>query len=199
MAGQMTNRLLITICLACLIIILVLMAVLFRSAAVDIGALENIDGIPFPLVANQPLVTEKLAHTDLYLKQSRFAQRLTIAITFTPMAITALDVGVRENSFWLGYNKINICCSSEELAHSSTSITKTINIPITDKLADQDGSLDLMFFAANPTSQAVEDEGISDRTSWLLNNLSVVSHPALPDMASLRDYLRSALTRERAL
>lgn len=193
------NRLLLTICLACLAIILLLVAALFRSAPIDFGALENIDGIPFPLVANQMLVTEKLAHTDLYLKQSRFAQSLAIVLTFTPMATTGLDVGVRENSFWLGYNKINICCSSEELAHPSTPITKTINIPITDKLADQDGSLDLMFFAANPTSQSTEDEGTSDRTSWLLNNLSVVSHPTLPDMASLRDYLRSALTRERAL
>lgn len=193
------NRLLLTICLASLVILILLTAVFFRSISVDTGAQENIDGIPFPLVANQPLITEKLSHTDLYLKQSRLAKSLSITIVFTPMAITALDVGVRENSFWLSYNKINICCSAEELAHPSTSITKTINIPITDKLADQDGSLDLMFFAANPASQAAEDEGISDQTMWLLNNLSVVSHPALPSLVSLRDYFRSALTRERAL
>ena len=195
----MMNRLILTIYLVCLFIVLLLLASSFRPTQVAIGSLENIDGIPFPLVANQPLVTEKLAHTDLYLKHSRLARSLSLTITFTPMAITALDIGVRENSFWLSYNKVNICCSSEELANPSTPVTKTIAIPITDKLADQDGSLDLMFFATNPTNQTTEDEGVNDRTKWLLNELSIVSHPAVPDLASMRDYLRSTLHRERAL
>jgi hypothetical protein len=178
---------------------LLLITIFLRSTPVVIGLVENSDGIPFPIVDGHPLVTEKLAHTDLYLKHSRFARSLSLTTTFTPMTITALDLGLRENSFWLSYNRINICCSSEELANPSTIITKTIVIPITDKLADQDGSLDLMFFATNPTSQTTEDEGVNDHTKWLLNGLSVVSHPAVPDLASMRDYLRSTLTRERAL
>ncbi len=181
------------------LIILFLAANFFRSSSVAAGSLENIDGIPFPLDANRPLVTEKLAHADLYLNHSRFARRLELSITFTPLGLTGLAVGIRDNSFWLSYNKINLCCSEAELAQPNIPLTKLITIPVTDKLADQDGSLDLMFFATYPNSQLTEDEGVYDRTQWLLNNLTIINRPAWPDLSSLRDFIKSSLLRERAL
>lgn len=170
----------------------------WRSRLVDTSDLENIHGIPFPTYANQALITEKLAHTNLYLRHSRLARRLDLTVSFTPTAITSLSVGIRDNPFWLSYNKINLCCTAAELANPAV-LTKTVTIPVTDKIADRDGSLDLMFFATNPTSQAGEDAGVNDRTVWQLHDLSVRDEPALPDRSSLRDFIKSFITRAKPL
>lgn len=187
------------------IIILLVVTVAFwaitfwRSHPVDTSTLENIHGIPFPTYANQSLITEKLAHADLYLRHSRLARRLDLTVSFTPTAITGLSVGIRDNPFWLSYNKINLCCTAAELADPSAVLTKTVTIPVTDKIADRDGSLDLMFFATNPNSLAVEDAGVHDRTVWQLHDLSVRDEPALPNRSSLRDFIQSFITRAKPL
>jgi hypothetical protein len=170
-----------------------------RSHMVSLGVVENIDGISFPLENEQPLITEKLAHVDVPLQSSRFARQLRLSISFSPLAIEDLAVGIRENSFWLSYDKHNICCSAAELAVPTATITKMITIPVTDKLADHDRSLDLMFFASRSDGQTGEDEGMHDRTLWQLRNLTVVNEPAWPDLPAIRDYIKSAIYQEQAL
>lgn len=160
-----------------------------------ISPIENIHGIPFPALPGQPtIITEKLAHTDIFLKEPVLAKKLKLTVTFSPGNLTKLEVGVRENSFWLSYPKVTLYAGNE----GGLSITKTITIPLTDKLADKGGSVDLMFFATNPTSQTIEDEGIADQTLWQLYSLKTEVFPTWLSWPEVKDYIKSIITREKA-
>ena len=112
----------------------------------NIGTIENIHGISFPEQNNSLHITEVLAHADIFLKEPVFAKVLKLTVTFTPQSTQSIDVGVRANPFWLSYEKINIYQANQQDS-SKTQLTKTITIPLTDKLQDKDHSIDLMFFA----------------------------------------------------
>lgn len=167
-----------------------------RQGTRAVGPWENIDGIPFPQQNGVVVVTEKLAHADVYLKEPLLAKNLSLEITFVPHALTQLAVGIRENSFWLSYPRIVIY---ERGTSSDTPITTTVSIPLTDKIKDRDGSVDLMFFATSSNSTASEDEGTADPTLWHLYNLTARTTPAWPTLAQAKDFARSTLTREKPL
>jgi len=176
------------------IILVISILILSRQYQIDTGQVENIDGLPFPLIHDTVVITEKLAHTDIYLNQTRFAKQATITVTFSPQSITDLSLGIRRDPFWLSYDKLSLCCSRQELTQPDTPITKTVNIPLTDKWQDHDQSLDLMFFATNPSSTSSEDEGIADQTLWHLHGLSIVSSSIKPTSPAIKDFLKSLLS-----
>lgn len=169
-----------------------------KTHPVAISAIENIDGIPFP-TNKDTIITEKLAHADIYIENSPFARALKITTTFKPLNTTSLFVGIRENSFWLSYPKHQICCSQEQVDRGNTATTTTVTIPITDKLLDTNDSLDLMYFSANADSSNKEDEGIYDKTLWVLEDIQIISSPATPTRLQIKDYIISKLTFERPL
>ena len=148
----------------------------------NLGTVENIYGIPYPPAAGGGiLVTEALAHTDIYLRHSPLAKQLILTVEYTPIAVSELRVGVRENSFWLSYPQ-------HELPLSQTRGTHTIHIPLTDKLPDNDGSVDLMFFARP-----------EEKPQWILHSLRANVAHAQPSLAELKNFAKSVITQEKPL
>lgn len=173
---------------------------LASQARPRIGPLANIHGIPFPVGEGLALViTEKLAHADIYLKQPTLARQLILTITFTPHVTALLEVGIRENPFWLSYPKYVLYEKKSDTSAVSSPITKTVSIPLTDKIVDQGRSVDLMFFASSPGSKATENEGALDTTYWQLHDIAAQVEFYQPSQAELKDYLKSVLTREKPL
>lgn len=199
MVSKITKKQIIYI--AALILLTIILIAVFKYSKthpVDIGQIENIDGIPFPEPDNI-VITEKLAHTDVYVDHSSFARTLEITTTFQPLDTTSLFVGIRENSFWLSYPKHQICCTIDQSNNSTSTISTTVTIPITDKLIASNGSLDLMFFATNTNSANKEDEGIADKTMWILEDIQVTSTPTTPTYSQIKDYIMSRLKLEKPL
>lgn len=162
-----------------------------------VSAFANIHGMPFPRVDEVIVVTERLAHADVYLKEPVIGQELHLAITFTPLQLDQLSVGIRENDFWLSYPKHEIYRSNDLQTTNYKLQTRSVSIPLTDKLRDRDGSVDLMFFASYPGAPAGEEAGTADATLWQLHNLEARTSPALPSLVQTRDFIRSLVTRER--
>jgi len=173
---------------------------LTSQARPRIGPITNIHGIPFP-VGEGPafIITEKLAHADIYLKRPPLAQQLILTITFTPHATALLEVGIRENPFWLSYPKYVLYEKKSNASAVSSPMTRMVSIPLTDKIVDQGRSVDLMFFASSPDSKDTEDEGTLDTTYWQLHDLTTQVEFYQPNQAELKDYLKSILTREKPL
>jgi len=161
-----------------------------------IGQLENIHGIPFPSEKGRLVVTEKLAHADVYFTRSPVAHTAYVTATLNPISEQSLAIGIRENSFWLSYPKHTIF-QDRAPAPDIGPRTVTVAIPLTDKLPDQDGSLDLMFFAPGRTDEP--DEGADDSTRWLLYDLRIISRPALPTVTEIKDVIRRFINKERVL
>lgn len=164
-----------------------------QPETLSVGQLENINGLPFPASGHTNLITEKLAHADLYFARSPIARQAHIAVTFTPLKTQLLTLGIRENSFWLSYPWQTIYTANEASAEQRT---VTITIPLTDKLPDTNNSLDLMFLAGPPAALQQPDERAQDTTLWLLQDLSVQTVPATPTLPQLKDAVRRLLTRE---
>ena len=116
-----------------------------HKSSKDIGPIENIKGIPFPQENGTILITEELAHTDIYLNEPRLGRQAKIKINFTPLATSSISVGIRENPFWLSYKEYPIynapAANKNESVNSA--IQAEITIPLTDKILDQNNSLDL--------------------------------------------------------
>jgi hypothetical protein len=179
--------------------VLTLFIKLTESSTVSLGQIENIDGITFPATDSGTLITEKLAHLDVYLNHSPLARELTVNITLIPINTTGIAVGIRENSFWLSYSKHKICCQQDQSQSNKSKINASVTIPITDKIIDTNKSLDLMFFSSNPSSTNLEDEGVNDETMWILEHLQISSSPTMPSYNELKDFIKSRLTLERPL
>ncbi len=188
----------LAVAVAVVALILIVFAVPLSFAGPrTIGVIENIDGIPFPKKDNTAVVTEKLAHADIYLHEPVLGKRLILTVTFTPHTIKQLHVGVRENAFWLSYQKMELYHASPASNHQP--LTRTVSIPLTDKLQEVNRSVDLMFFAKTPQSTEDIDENIRDTTLWELHTITAQVQPTLPTLPQLKDYAKSILTRERAL
>lgn len=157
---------------------LLLLASLLPQGLRDHGPVENIHGIPYPAEDDHIIITEPLAHADIYLNESVLAKKLVLEIDFDPGNTTGLAVGVREDPFWLSYD-------------GRVPAARTVVIPLTDKLQEPNRSIDLMFFAEAPRSPG--------EVGWELHSLSARVEYALPDWPQLRNYARSILYRERAL
>ena len=162
--------------------IVIFASTLANTGSRNSGKIESIHGIPYPTQNNVIHVQEEMAHTDVYLKEPVFAKNLELTITFNPKNTKKIDVGVRENSFWLSYNKVNLFNGEQE----NTLITKTVTIPLTDKLQEKDRSIDVMFFA-------------DKNTDWEIHSLETSVTYTNPTKAEIKDYIKSILKRERAL
>ncbi|MEX0650088.1 MAG: hypothetical protein WD200_03740 [Candidatus Andersenbacteria bacterium] len=160
------------------------------------GLIENIDGVPFTVANEATLVTEKLAHLDVYLREPALFKRLVITVEFDPQNLRQLDVGVREGEFWLSYPRHTIY---DALQHTSGRKSITIPINLTDKLQDSDRSVDVMFFAAAEGATSKEDEGVDDTALWELYNFTAHTEFTFPTTDEMKDYIRSVIKRERPL
>ncbi len=164
-------------------------APLLKAGERAITPLENIHGIPFPARDNAQVITEPLAHADIFLVEPTLAKNLALTITFHPGNLDRLGVGIRENDFWLSYTPTPLNHSTSAPPAGGWRTTQTITIPLTDKLQEKDRSLDLMFFA----------EAKSSEVQWELVSLTAATTPTMPTKAQLADYLRSIIKKERAL
>ena len=212
--------LLVIIVIALAVTAIVFTVSLLLPARTSLSPLENIRGVPYPEVAQpypqglrpaeagfrggsaaaqQIQVTEELAHANLYSNKPALAQSAELTITFLPHNLATLAVGLRDNPFWLSYHQELLFDGSLEL-NQGEPITKTVVIPLTDKLQEADRSFDLMFFANDaPSSLTFDERSLADTTYWELLHIEVAIQPALPTKAALKDYLRSIFKRERAL
>lgn len=151
-----------------------------------LGSLESIHGIPFPVVNNATIIEEDMAHADIYLNGPVFAKAARINITFIPNNITRLDVGIRDNPFWLSYTKHPLY-TRQLTTNYQLPTTNSVTIPLTDKLQEPDQSIDMMLFITD------------DKPYLAIESLSVDIIPAWPTWTELKNYARSILIRERAL
>lgn len=163
------------------------------SGSRNVGAIESIQGIPYPRTEQGIHITQSLAHADIYLDEPVVGKTLELTITYTPDQADTLLVGVRENDFWLSYPWQVL--HSEDNANQTT--TTTVNIPLTDKLQESNRSIDLMFFAGTTPNEANIDQGINDRTSWYIQDIQAQVIATAPTLPQLKDYLRSIITKER--
>lgn len=188
-----------------MVVIMVLVGMwIFSTRSITLGRLENIHGIPFPVIANEVHITEKLAHADIFPSSPILAKQLRLTLTFRPKTTDRLYVGVRENAFWLSYSwQLVFDRTGQPTTNQPTKpdaiLTQTITIPLTDKLSDRDGSLDLMFLAGAPEQVIPPDEGINDATDWQVVDWQADIAIVQPSLAEIRNYLVSRLKRERPM
>ena len=160
---------------------LIFLASLLPQGTRRLGPIENIRGIPYPRLAKeQILITEHLAHADVYLKEPALAKQLLLEIDYDSGNTTSLFVGVREDSFWQSYGSRVPLNREESKAR--------IVIPLTDKLQETDRSLDLMFFAE-----------ANDDPLWEISSLRASVQYSVPNWPEFKNYVRGILYRERAL
>lgn len=177
-----TLRYAISVILASLVLTgLLFAASLLKTGERTVAPLENIHGIPYPTQNDAQLITEKLAHADIFLTEPVLAKNLNLTISFEPGNLKQLGVGVRENEFWLSYTPVPL--------YPNINQTQTITIPLTDKLQEKDRSLDLMFFA----------EAKNKQPQWEVVSVKATTKHVMPTKAQLKDYLRSIIKKERAL
>ena len=151
----------------------------------DLGALESIQGIPFPKLEDSTIILEEMAHVDLFLRENVFAKKVTLTISFDPEDSTTLDVGVRENEFWLSYIPYRLY---EKGVDPEGVQTKEIEIPLTSALQDVNRSVDLMFFSS----------GKAD-TKWRIHAFRATVEPIMPTIKETKNYIKSIIVRERPL
>lgn len=163
----------------------------------EISSPENIYGVPYPVAGDRIQISEQLAHADLYLREPVIGKAATITITFIPHDVETLALGIRENEFWLSY-PLTVFYEQHAETNTTEPITRTVNIPLTDKLADRDGSVDVMLFA-NATSATIPGPPVADTTVWELRDIEASVVHDLPSRGQLRNALSSILHRERPL
>ncbi|MBI3255387.1 MAG: hypothetical protein HYZ63_00265 [Candidatus Andersenbacteria bacterium] len=190
------------------IAVLLTMATILPAGQRTISPLENISSLPFPTAARRSLapsgpaqgaitITEALAHTDIRLQEPVAAKKIVLQITFIPYESKNLAVGIRENSFWYSYTPVPFFeagmtnLSSQEVHHA------TVEIPLTDKLADRNQTLDMLFFTNTPVDPG--SIGTADHTYWQLVDLQVTTAYGLPSVNEWKDFIRSLLHRERVV
>ena len=168
-----------------------------RTGEVELGDLENIHGIPYPLADGATLVQESLAHADIYLSGPVLAKNLELTITFIPQEIGRLDVGIRDNPFWLGYPKHTLY--ERGTSPSDQQQTARVTVPLTDAIQESNRSIDMMFFASQQSGAITVDAGIQDTTAWQLISVDARTSHTLPTTAQLKDYIKSIALKERPL
>ncbi len=159
---------------------------LLSSGPRETGVLENIHGIPYPAGADGILVSEDMAHADVYLQESVLAKQATFTIAFDPKETDSIDVGVRENAFWLSYEKQPLYRKSVD---PSGPQTKVITVPLTRMIQESNKSIDVMFFATSK----------SKPVQWSLQEFYATVDSVVPSAAEIRSFGKSILIRERPL
>lgn len=188
------THILLGVCLT----ILILLPSLVRTGMRETTPLESITSVPMPTRANSVVITEPLAHTNVLLHQPVFAKELVLTITFIPKDVENLAVGVRENSFWLSYQPITFYGRQSE--NSQTIHEQTVRIPLTDKLADRDQSLDVIFFTNSPVDiDSFIQDPTQSQVNWELVSLTAEVTHTSPTWAQTKDFIKSVIYRERVL
>lgn len=162
----------------------------------DASALTNVHGVAYQRVDQETLVTQALAHLDVMLREPVAFKQLTLSFRFHPQQTRTLAVGVRDNDFWLSYQSLVFYDAANADAQSLRDATVTI--PLTNKLQDADRSIDVMFIANGQTEVSLKDE-LGDSTQWSISDIRAEVTYAWPTWASVKDYARAVLTRERPL
>lgn len=194
----MVSRIILVIGLASLLTISALALRQVSGVTTHHSPLTNTAGVTYPATRNSTVISEQLAHTDVYLGRSVFGQDLLLTVRFTPLETESLAVGVRENSFWLSYTP-QIFYQAGEVQNKDVPTTRTIRLPLTDKIQEPDQSIDVMFFANTAGQATAPDRRGHDTTTWSVHELSTTLESHVPSGSAIRDYVRSFLTRERAL
>lgn len=166
-----------------------------NSGSRDVGTLETVDGIAFPNRDGQVRILETLAHTDVYLREPVFAKTLLLAVTFDPGEMDMIEVGVRENGFWLSYSPVILWDASFPRQQQ----TRFIEIPLTGMFQEPNQSIDVMFFTKAPGNTQGVEIGVNDHTDWEVVSISASTRAKWPSLPAIKDYIRSLFNRERAL
>jgi hypothetical protein len=176
-------------------LIILMLAVFLPTASTGVrqGAFENIRSIPFPVTHRGILITEKLAHVDLLIPGLVVAKKLDLTLTLSPPINAPTFIGVRENSFWLSYTWIPLTLPNE----TEQTLTREISIPLTDKIQDQDGSVDLMILTGTPAQVLPPETGPQEKITWTLQEFSAVITPTWPSPSEWRNFVTSLVYRER--
>lgn len=178
------------------IALLVYLLPVVSSGTRRIGTLETIHGIPYSHDGETILVEEKLAHADMYLQESVFAKRLHVLVSFEPGNTNAIDIGVREGGFWFGYAKQPLYRRGKDPAGFQT---KEIIFPLTTIFQEKDRSIDTMLFSTSATSTTAIEEADADTVSWKLYSMIASTRTYVPGVQEVKQYIRSIISRERAL
>ncbi len=174
--------LVVSVAITCAIFIFSLMKFGERS----LGTLETIHGIPYPMSDGATVILEDMAHADLFLREPVLAKQAKFTVSFDPKNSESIDLGIRENEFWLSYKKYPLYRKGIDVP---TLQTKEITIPLTTALQDTDRSVDLMFFTDNNGSAP----------EWRIQTFRASLEFDMPSVAETKAYVKSIITRERAL
>ncbi len=166
------------------------------SGTRSIGTLETIHGIPFAHDGGTIIVEEKLAHTDIFLQEPVFAKQLHVLLSFEPGNTEAIDVGVREGGFWLGYAKQSLYRKGKDPDGFQT---KELVFPLTTAFQEKDRSIDLMVFSTSGRSTSAIEEADADTVSWKLHSILASTSTYMPTIEETKEYIKSIISRERAL
>lgn len=171
----------------------------------DVGHLKNIDGIVYPTLASgATIVTEPLAHVDVYLGQPAFAHELVLTFWYDPYELQTLSVGVRDAAFWLSYRPQVFYERAAGPAPGGRR-QATVRLPLDDALQEADRSIDVMFFADTTPQEAPAAERRDEVVLWEIEDFRAQVETVWPDWRDPRDSLRvadfvvSILRRERPL
>lgn len=175
------NHLGLIILLSFLIPFFIFCISLLQSGERTVKNLETIHGIPYPSDAGKIIIEEDMAHADVNLQEPVLAKQATFVVSFDPGNASSIDFGVRENDFWLSYQKYPLFRASSDQRKLQT---KEITVPLSNMFQDTDRSLDIMFFADSP---------------WSINAIRATVTPVLPTLQELKAYIKSVIKRERAL
>lgn len=159
---------------------------LCKTGERDFGVVETIHGIPYPKIAERTIILEHMAHADMYLKEPVFAKRAVITVSFDPKESETISLGVRDNEFWLSYIQYPLYVRGSDTLGQQT---KTLSIPLSTSLQDKDRSVDFMFFT----------ESTGGNVEWSLGAFHANVELVMPTLPETKAYIKSILTRERAL
>lgn len=159
---------------------------LTRSGERDLGELETIHGIPYPRENGSTVILEDMAHSDLFLEEPVLAKQTKFTVGFEPGNAESIDIGVRDNEFWLSYIPYPLYRKGIDPLGIQT---KEITIPLSTALADTDRSVDIMIFTKSSRGMP----------QWRIQDIRASVEFDMPSMLDIKAYVRSVLTRERVL
>lgn len=168
-----------------------------KSGAREVSRIESIQSIPYPMQDASYVITQKIAHTDIYLQEPVFAKKANVEITYSPGNVDRLSAGIRSSSFWLSYQP-QVFFDRQSNQNDSEKMIAQLVFPLTDKFQETDRSVDLMFFADYVPANPDFDMGLEDPTTWQIHSLTASVSPAWPTLRSVADYAASLLLLERA-
>jgi len=177
------NQIVSIILLSAILPCVIFAASLGKSGERRLGVLETIHGIPYPTSNGSIAIVEEMAHADLFLEEPVVAKVATFTIAFDAGNAEAINIGIRDNEFWLSYKKYPLYRKGVDNPGFQR---KEIHIPLTTALQDTDRSVDVMLFAEKSVQYRIH--AFRARIDF-----------DMPSTAETKAYIKSIVTRERAL